>query len=369
MALESNNNEGLLGGGGVGEDDFAALDSMGYTGQSQYGMNTVNMNSSTPSSSSFGSNTGSSAPPASAGGGGTAVGDGRDNGFSGVSGSLFDRIRARTEQQKQSISSSQQPQQQQAATQEAAQSSSQQSAFVSQQQQPSSGEPTMELERNGSDPYNTVTVNAFIDNAVNNGAGTSGAQNNNNETTYSFSASAPGEDFSQAAAGAGLRVPQYGASRDDPYYAASNNQNAQQYPTSIQEKAVDTMKSLWDAGLNGAQTISAMAQAKLGSDGVDATPRSYNNNFLLREDSMENGMGGPPTTGTMNQQQQKQPPPPPISTSGLDPETAAAGQGYSMLKYGKTFCEDVFAFVMQLPPAGKGAVGVVLLWVLYVLFG
>ena len=363
MALESNNNEGLLGGG---DDDFAALDSMGYTGQSQYGMNTVNM--STPSSSSFGSNNSGGAPSSS--GGGTSVGDnGRDNGFSGVSGSLFDRIRARTaEQQKQSISSSQ-PQQQQ----EAAQSSSQQYAFVSQQQQPSSGEPTMELERNGSDPYNTATVNAFIDNAVNNGAGTSGApsaynQNNNNETTYSFSASAPGEDFSQAAApGAGLRVPQYGASRDDPYYAALNNQNAQQYPTSIQEKAVDTMKSLWDAGLNGAQTISAMVQAKLGSDGVDATPRSYNNNFLLREDSMEHGMGGPSTTGTMNQQQQ--PPPPPMSTSALDPETAAAGQGYSMLKYGKTFCEDVFAFVMQLPPAGKGAVGVVLLWVLYVLFG
>ena len=363
MALESNNNEGLLGGG---DDDFAALDSMGYTGQSQYGMNTVNM--STPSSSSFGSNNSGGAPSSS--GGGTSVGDGRDNGFSGVSGSLFDRIRARTaEQQKQSISSSQ-PQQQQ----EAAQSSSQQYAFVSQQQQPSSGEPTMELERNGSDPYNTATVNAFIDNAVNNGAGTSGApsaynQNNNNETTYSFSASAPGEDFSQAAApGAGLRVPQYGASRDDPYYAALNNQNAQQYPTSIQEKTVDTMKSLWDAGLNGAQTISAMAQAKLGSDGVDATPRSYNNNFLLREDSMEYGMGGPSTTGAMNQQQQP-PPPPPMSTSALDPETAAAGQGYSMLKYGKTFCEDVFAFVMQLPPAGKGAVGVVLLWVLYVLFG
>ena len=361
MALESNNNEGLLGGG---DDDFAALDSMGYTGQSQYGMNTVNM--WTPSSSSFGWNNSGGAPSSS--GGGTSVGDGRDNGFSGVSGSLFDRIRARTaEQQKQSISSSQ-PQQQQ----EAAQSSSQQYAFVSQQQQPSSGEPTMELERNGSDPYNTATVNAFIDNAVNNGAGTSGApsaynQNNNNETTYSFSASAPGEDFSQAQPGAGLRVPQYGASRDDPYYAAVNNQNAQQYPTSIQEKAMDTMKSLWDAGLNGAQTISAMVQAKLGSDGVDATPRSYNNNFLLREDSMEYGMGGPSTTGTMNQQQQ--PPPPPMSTSALDPETAAAGQGYSMLKYGKTFFEDVFAFLMQLPPAGKGAVGVVLLWVLYVLFG
>ena len=85
MALESNNNEGLLGGG---DDDFAALDSMGYTGQSQYGMNTVNM--STPSSSSFGSNN-SGGAPASAGGG-SAVGDGRDNGFSGVSGSLFDRI-------------------------------------------------------------------------------------------------------------------------------------------------------------------------------------------------------------------------------------------------------------------------------------
>ena len=43
MALETNNNnEAFLSGGG-GEDDFAALDSMGLTGQSQYGMNTVHI--------------------------------------------------------------------------------------------------------------------------------------------------------------------------------------------------------------------------------------------------------------------------------------------------------------------------------------
>lgn len=368
MALETNdNNEAFLSGGG-GEDDFAALDSMGLTGQS-YGMNTVHMSSSIDNvgSNNVGGITPATTQTAGAAGG---VSDGT-SGFSGVSGSLFDRIKARTaEQQKASVSNTQQ--QPAPIQQEAAQSSSQQSVFMSQQQsqQPPSGEVTMELERHRSDEFNSSAP-------TNLSSGMTSQQNtaipNNNETTYSFSASGGGEDFSQQAQQQ-MHVPDYGVNR---YAGAAGNQQ-QQYPQNIQDQALNTMKSLWSTGVNSAQNTIAIAQQKMGiesSNESDATPRSYNNNFLLREDSMESGGIG----ATMQQQV----PPQPISAAQFDPEHVQAGssanasgmsgimgeQGYSMLQYGKTFCEDMYAFVMQLPPVGKGAVGIILLWILYVLFG
>jgi len=374
MALETNdNNEAFLSGGG-GEDDFAALDSMGLTGQSQYGMNTVHMSSSTDNIGS--NNNVGSTPATTQTTGASGVSDG-SSGFSGVSGSLFDRIKARTaEQQKASVSNTQQqppaPQQQ-----EAAQSSSQQSAFMSQQQQsqqPPSGEVTVELERHRSDEFNSSAPTNLSSNMPSQNQNTAIPNNNNNETTYSFSASGAGEDFSQQAQQQ-MRVPDYGVNR---YAGASGNQ--QQYPQNIQDQALSTMKSLWSNGINSAQNTIAIAQQKMGieTNGSDATPRSYNNNFLLREDSMEAGGG---IGATMQQQQ----PPQPISAAQFDPEHVQAGssstnassgmsgimgeQGYSMLQYGKTFCEDMYAFVMQLPPVGKGAVGIILLWILYVLFG
>eukprot|EP00571_Detonula_confervacea_P009481 CAMPEP_0172314328 /NCGR_PEP_ID=MMETSP1058-20130122/22246_1 /TAXON_ID=83371 /ORGANISM="Detonula confervacea, Strain CCMP 353" /LENGTH=357 /DNA_ID=CAMNT_0013028159 /DNA_START=55 /DNA_END=1128 /DNA_ORIENTATION=+ len=351
MSLESTNNQAFLGNDAA-DDDFAALDAMAFTGtqsQSQFGMNTVAMTSN----GSFGSSSDHS------GGRGVGVGDGRDNGFSGVSGSLFDRIRARTaEQQKQTLPS-QSSQVSQSSTQEAAQSS-QQSAFMS--QQPSS-EPTMELERSNSNKFDAAVDGASIGASAN-----QNSNSNNNETTYSFSATA-GEDFSQAAA-ATPSVPVYGASRDDPYYIASNN-HQQQQPTTIQDKATmalaqtgETVKSLWDAGVSGAQTIGTMAQEKMGGggDGAGGGQRSYNNNFLLREDSLEHGdmMG----SATMSQ-----PPPPAAAAPGSDTAGGASDQAYSMLNYGKTFFQDVFGFVMQLPPWGRGLVAVILLWAIYVIFG
>ena len=44
-----------------------------------------------------------------------------------------------------------------------------------------------------------------------------------------------------------------------------------------------------------------------------------------------------------------------------------SGQAYSMLSYAKTFCEDLYGFLMQLPPLGKAFVVVVLLgfWLLF----
>merc|ERR1719183_955195 len=171
-----------------------------------------------------------------------------------------------------------------------------------------------------------------------------------------------------------MHVPDYGVNR----YAGAAAGNQQQYPQNIPDQALNTMKSLWSTGVNSAQNTIAIAQQKMGieTNGSDATPRSYNNNFLLREDSMESGGVG----ATMQQQV----PPQPISAAQFDPEHVQAGssatsgsgmsgimgeQGYSMLQYGKTFCEDMYAFVMQLPPVGKGAVGIILLWILYVLFG
>ena len=371
MSLETNSNEAFLGGNNGGGEDLAALDSMSFTNQSQYGMNTVNLTAQ-PQQQQPPPNMNNN-HPAGAGAGGSAVADGSSGGFAGVSGSLFDRIKARAEEQQNAPAPSQQQQQQQ---QTAAQSSSQQSAFMSQQPPPQGGgEATMEIERNTSDPYNSST--SPFGNVGGQGTPTSQpAQNNNNETTYSFSASG-GEDFSQTATsqppGAGLlRIPQY----DQVNYASSDNNQQQQYNqhSSLQEHAQNAMqqtgpilKSLWDAGVNGAQSVGAMAQSKISGSNANnsggaavAGGRQYNNNFLLREDSM--GGGGPHV----------QHPPPPLSAADLDPEAAAGSvgaQGYSMLQYGKTFCEDVTAFIMQLPPVGKGAIGVVLLWILYVLFG
>jgi len=371
MALETNdNNEAFLSGGG--EDDFAALDSMGLTGQSQYGMNTVHMSSSIDN---IGSNDGSTPiTTQTAGGSSGSVSDGT-SGFSGVSGSLFDRIKARTaEQQKASVSNTQQPPAPAVQQQEAAQSSSQQSVFMSQQQsqQPPSGEVTMELERHRSDEFNS-SAPTNLASGMPSQQNTAIPNTNNNETTYSFSASGGGEDFSQQAQQQ-MHVPDYGVNR----YAGAAGNNQQNYPQNIQDQALTTMKSLWSTGINSAQNTIAIAQQKMGieTNGADATPRSYNNNFLLREDSMEQGGIG----ATMQQQA----PPQPISAAQFDPEHVQAGssannasgmsgimgeQGYSMLQYGKTFCEDVYAFVMQLPPVGKGAVGIILLWILYVLFG
>ncbi|KAL7540548.1 hypothetical protein ACHAXR_010891 [Thalassiosira sp. AJA248-18] len=367
MALEPPSNQAFLGSNHdqTEADDFAALDSMAFTGtQSQFGMNTVAVTSSV---GSFGSNDSG------------RIGDGsKGGGFTGVSESLFDRIRARTaEQQKQSLSSSssQQQQQQQPSFQEA-----QQSAFMS--HQPSS-QPTMEPERNAFGAHNSSN-NAFDAAPTNQNNNNNNMNNDNNdETTYSFSASA-GEDFSQQGAAPSplLRVPQYGASRDDPYYAAttSSNQQQQQQPTSIQDKASvalaqtgETMKSLWGAGVSGAQTIGGMARDKMaggsGGGGVGGE-RSYNNNFLLREDSLEQG-NNMMDAATMSQQQQMQQPPPPVSAevvSGSETGPAVSDQAYSMLKYGKTFCEDVVGFVMQLPPWGRGVVAVVVLYALYLFF-
>eukprot|EP00578_Thalassiosira_sp_NH16_P004139 CAMPEP_0181138820 /NCGR_PEP_ID=MMETSP1071-20121207/34449_1 /TAXON_ID=35127 /ORGANISM="Thalassiosira sp., Strain NH16" /LENGTH=353 /DNA_ID=CAMNT_0023225679 /DNA_START=32 /DNA_END=1094 /DNA_ORIENTATION=+ len=353
MALESNGGENLLGN----DDDFAALDSMAFTGsQSQFGMNTVAMNSSSGGGdtsfggrdTSFGGGSSQGASQQSGvsaqyggGGGGGAMGDGRENGFSGVSGSLFDRIRARTaEQQKQSLSSQ------------------------SSQQQQQSSEPTMELERNSADAANNA-FDAAVANSATGAPGGPSQNTSNNETTYSFSASA-GEDFSQSAVVSPPRIPVYGASRDDPYYTAGGNQ--QQHPSSMQDRASaalaqtgETMKSLWGAGVSGAQAIGAMAQDKMGGGGASSGGggRSYNNNFLLGEDDLERGS------------EQRPPPVSAAVASGSDNVAGASeGQGaYSMINYGKTFCEDMFAFVMQLPTWGKGLVAAVMLWVLYVVFG
>ena len=224
---------------------------------------------------------------------------------------------------------------------------------------------------------------------------TTNTNNNTNETTYSFTASTGEEDFSTQAP---LHVPQYGASRDDPYYTAINNQDGQQhqqqYPTSIQDKASvalastgETMKSLWGAGVSGAQVIGGMARDKMSGGNTNTHTnnggmgeRTYNNNFLLRDDSEHGGSGMMMDhAATMSSSSSSsQLPPPPVSAavaSGSDAyetTTTSSGhqqQAYSMLKYGKTFCEDVFGFVMQLPPWGKGVVAVIVLWALYVVFG
>ena len=65
------------------------------------------------------------------------------------------------------------------------------------------------------------------------------------------------------------------------------------------------------------------------------------------------------------------PPPQPMqmntsASSGQSELNQVSGQAYSMISYGKIFCEDLYGFLMQLPPLGKVGVLVVLLalWLL-----
>jgi hypothetical protein len=374
MSLESTPSEAFLGND-ASEDDFASLDSMGFTSGShsqQFGMNTVLM---PPSGGGGGSDyvmsTNSSTSNIGGGVATTTANDEREGGISGgaLSGSLFDRIRARTaEQQKLSnsnhsthatVAPSNQvaaQQQQRRQQQQLQYPQSSESAFMSnqQQQQPSiSGEPSHQ---------NTILAN-------------------NNETTYSFTSSGAGEDFSQlnsnTTANANMpHIPVYGASRDDPYYIAANNNANHQHQfhstNNFQDKATmalvqtgETMKSLWNVGVNGAQTIGAMAKDRMMGSGNNDERGGYNNNFLLRdEDNLEEGGGG---SATMSQ------PPPQFHTGTTTTTTTSGGatadQAYSMLQYGKTFCEDIIGFVRQLPSWGQGIVGVIMLWLLYALFG
>jgi len=298
MSLESNPDQAFLGA--PADNDLATLDSMDFTGtQSQFGVNAM------ATGSSGSNNTGM---------------PGQEGGFSGVSGSLFDRIRARTaEQQNPSTVSPPTP-----------------SPPVS--QQPSS-EPTMEIENQNA--FDAAVAGASVGAAFQN----QGPPANTNETTYAFAAAA-GEDFSAAVP----HVPQYGPSRDDPYYAASSSNPQQHYAASIQDKTAlaleqtgNTIKSIFGAGLNGARAVGALAQDKMARGRGGGGDRSYSNNFLIREDTVERG-GAPPTNA----------PPPPVAGPFGSPQAGT----YSMLSYGKTFCEDLFMFVKQLPLAVRVAAAV-----------
>eukprot|EP01082_Thalassiosira_pseudonana_P014473 g12759.t1 g12759 contig7:56921-58033(-) len=349
-----------------GDDSFAALDSMAphsfsnYTQQQQQ-MQQATM--STTSNNAFAQPTGSSSGNASVGSFGSSesgrIGEGRDGaGFSGVSESLFDRIRARTAEQQQMQKASQ--------VTLPPPSMPHQHHHQQQQQQPSQSsqeqacELIVELEREN---------NSFDAAVIGASTGAPSNQPPPNETTYSFSGPS---DYSNAIQAGAPHIPTYGPSRNDVRYSSANQQQQHhQYPSSIQDKASmaftatsETMKSLWDKGLTGVETIFATAQSKMGGGEGVGTGSGYNNNFLLREDSLEyghaTGGGGGGATATMPQ---------PNEAAASSTNNAVSGQAYSMLSYGKTFCEDVYAFFMQLPPWGKGIVVAVLLWVLYVFKG
>ena len=386
MAFVAEGSQAFLSGNDDDDDDtnnFAALDSMTsgrISNQSAF------MQQQQQSNSGGGGGGGMNAPASSGGGGG-------EGGELGES--LFDRIRRRTEEQQR-----QQKAQQQVVAQPAtaptfsqqppaAQSSFQQqqqqqppSEFVSQQP---SAESSMELglEREPSDgiiPTNAPTTNtggnAFAT-AVQSVENRNINNNNNNSTaenTYSFAAST-GEDFSfQPTPGvAAPYVPTYGPSRNDPAYfsGATNNNSQHQYPAaSFQDKATmalndagSTIKSILEKGMSGASTLVSSAQERMGG-GEGGGRGGYSNNFLLREDSMEQGGGNnnnmmhqPPPPQQQQQQQQQM-----GQSEAVGGESSAvSGQAYSMLSYAKTFCEDLYGFVMQLPPAGKAGVVVVML--------
>jgi hypothetical protein len=338
--MESNHGQSFLGNDASEYDDFAALDSMGYTGTQPSGA-------------------------ASMGSGGSAVGDGRENGFPGVSGSLFDRIRARTaeeqqkkqKQQQQQSSSSLPPPSQEALATSSGQSSQQmqmqmqQPQYMQQQQQQQPSAFVSQQQRQHQQHYGVVEPAATMDPA---------------ETTYSFATSGGGEDFSPPLP---PRVPTYGASRgSDPHNYAAVGGGQPAPSSSALARTGEAARAVLGAGLGAARAIGALARDKIGGGaggaGAGGGGRSYNNNFLLREDSMEGGGsgGGYASSG----------PPPAAATAGAGPSSEAAigasGQAYSMLKYGKTFCEDLFLFFADLPTWGKVLVGLIVLWGLYVVF-
>ena len=342
--MESNHGQSFLGNDASEYDDFAALDSMGYTGTQSSG-----------ASLNFGSGAAAGGGVSSMGSGGSAVGDGRENGFPGVSGSLFDRIRARTaeeqqkKQQQQQQSSSLPPPSTAAAAQSreapaTGQSSQQhmQQPQYTQQQQPS----------------------AFASQQQRQHYGVEQPATDPSETTYSFAGvGGGGEDFSPAPP----RVPTYGASRSDPYYAAMGGQQQPPgQPASVLARTGEAAWAVLGAGLGAARSIGELARDKIGGGAAGAGGgRSYNNNFLLREDSVEGGLGGSAASG----------PPPAAASAGAAPpgpssEAAigASDQAYSMMKYAKTFCEDLFLFFMDLPTWGKVLMGLIVLWGLYIIF-
>ena len=369
--MSSVDGQAFLGGDdNNNDDDFAALDSMSYSGIMSPSTGFANLTSSSPAvpSSSSGS----------LGTGGSAMGDGRENGFPGVSGSLFDRIRARTEaeqqsrkQQKDNVGAQQYnnqspPQSQvssgQSSQEQQQQQQQQQSAFVSQQnqQQP----PSAFMSHH---PQSQVDDYSF---------------NNNNETTYAANNSG-GENFSNHNIMAPVHAPTYQNRSNDPYNAAyaamgGGGNERQNNMSSALARASDAAKSIFGAGIGGVVSVGTLAKDKIvagfagtgsGGGGGGGGGRSYTNSFLLREDSIEGGMQGfGGGGGDIGLQQQQQHPPPigEISTGGGG---GASDQAYSMIRYGKTFVEDVYLFVQQLPTWGKGVLGVFVLIGLWLLFG
>mmetsp|Transcript_17515 Transcript_17515/g.36754 ORF Transcript_17515/g.36754 Transcript_17515/m.36754 type:complete len:410 (-) Transcript_17515:234-1463(-) len=402
-STEDSPSQAFLANNNDEDSDFATLDSMTprvYNASHHYGQQQPQQQTSQHFgaivSHSLYNNQGTSSSGTSADGsmnsGGTGdnnigrVGDGVNGGFSGVSESLFDRIRARAEQQQKPQQSSYpssavQPSQQQQLPQQQVKS-----AFVSQQRQ----QPTMEYERDPS------VGGAFAHNHENI------PNPSTNEATYTFSppsSELPSQNSQQYPQNQQQQqqpphVPTYGPSRNDPHYsshAGSHNHGHGGPMTSFQDKAAmaweqtsSTFKSLWEKASSGAQTIGALAREARagngGSGGMRGGGGGYNNNFLLRseiddDDEMERGVGGGPNASQLRHQHHQQHGAA-TDTVMAGSNTSGAGSGavvgdpaYSMVTYAKTFCLDVFGFVRDMPLWGKVFFVLVLLWVLYAFKG
>jgi hypothetical protein len=200
--------------------------------------------------------------------------------------------------------------------------------------------------------------------------------NNNNETTYAANNNSGGENFSHHNIMAPVHAPTYQNRSNDPYnvaYAAMGGGGGEQQNNSVLARASEAAKSIFGAGIGSVVSVGTLAKDKIvagiagnGSSGGGGGGRSYTNSFLLREDSIEGGMQG---IGSMQGMGGGggggiQPPPPVETTGG-----GASDQAYSMIRYGKTFIEDVYLFVQQLPSWGKGVLGVFVLIGLWLLFG
>ena len=124
--------------------------------------------------------------------------------------------------------------------------------------------------------------------------------------------------------------------------------------------------SILGAGLDAARSVGAMAKDRRIGGGGGGGGGGYNDSFLRGEDRVEGGGGGfvPPAASSSSVA-------PPMGGPGQTGiiGSSSSDQAYSVLGYGKTFCEDLYLFVMQLPTWGKVLVGFIVIYVLYIVFG
>lgn len=306
----------------AGGDDFATLDAMVPHAFNNAGANSL----SNP-----------------AGG----VASGSDGGFAGVSESLFDRIRAKTAEHQQQQRSHTQPSQPQLPSHSRTHfsdapavnpptSMNYQQDFLA-GSMPAGAPPTEQPEFERGPEVSTPSPAPAVS------AG--------GEPTY-YASSGP-SNFAPAPA-----PPTYGPSRTWPSSAASEQSHTE--GLTMQDKAAmaleqtsGAMGNIFGRASAGAQSLVAAARGAGNKHGLLEREEQYG---LEREEGMAAPSHSLPTQDFA------------VGETGTSASGTARDQAYSMVSYGKTFCQDMSGFVWQLPIWGKALIAIILLWIIFSFF-